>query len=115
VDVRAILESPDIFVVAAVNPDGKAYSQLVDPGGSQNFWWRKNRRKAGMPAGAVGVDVNRNFAFLWPGGIGTESDATQFTTMDPRRSPSRRRATWAGCSTPMARSTTSSTYTVSGN
>ena len=36
-DVRAILENLDLFVVADVNPDGKAYSQTVDPGAPQNF------------------------------------------------------------------------------
>jgi hypothetical protein len=36
---------------------GRAYSQSADPGKPQNFWWRKNRRVADMPGGAVGVDV----------------------------------------------------------
>jgi murein tripeptide amidase MpaA len=82
-DVRAILERLDVFLVADVNPDGKAYSQTVDPGGPQNFWWRKNRRRDGMPGGAVGVDVNRNFDFLWPSGIGTSADGDQFTYKGP--------------------------------
>ena len=82
-DVRAILENLDVFVVADVNPDGKAYSQSADPGRPQHFWWRKNRRVADMPSGATGVDLNRNFDFLWSSGIGTESDPTQFTYKGP--------------------------------
>ena len=82
-DVRAILEHLDVFVFADVNPDGKAYSQSVDPGQPQNFWWRKNRRLAGMPGGAEGVDLNRNFDFLWSSGIGTATDATQFIYKGP--------------------------------
>ncbi len=82
-DVRAILENVDVFVVADVNPDGKAYSQAVDPGRPQSFWWRKNRRTAGMPAGTAGVDVNRNFDFLWSSGIGTASDPADLTYKGP--------------------------------
>lgn len=83
VDVRAILEGLDIFLVADVNPDGKAYSQTVDRGGPQSFWWRKNRRRDGLSGGAVGVDVNRNFDFLWSSGIGTSADEAQFTYKGP--------------------------------
>jgi murein tripeptide amidase MpaA len=76
-DVRAILDTLDVFVAPDVNPDGKAYSQTIDPGGPQSFWWRKNRRREGLPGTSVGVDVNRNFDFLWSSGIGTSADADQ--------------------------------------
>jgi carboxypeptidase T len=82
-DVRAILEHTDVFVVADVNPDGKAYSQTADPGRAQNFWWRKNRRTADMPPGTAGVDVNRNFDLLWASGIGTASNPVEFTYKGP--------------------------------
>ena len=80
--VTAILEKLDLFVFPDVNPDGKAFSQSTDPAGgqSQDFWWRKNRNpNPGLPGGAKGVDVNRNFGFLWPSGIGTSSDPKSFT------------------------------------
>lgn len=82
-DVRSILEKLDVFVFADVNPDGKAYSQSVDPDRPQNFWWRKNRREQGLPNGAVGVDVNRNFDFLWASGIGTVTDPQEFVYRGP--------------------------------
>jgi len=49
-------------VFPQVNPDGRLYSMTVDAD------WRKNRRPA--PSGhagaaCVGVDVNRNYDFLW--------------------------------------------------
>jgi murein tripeptide amidase MpaA len=72
--VRTILENLDIFVFPNVNPDGKHYSQSYDPAGApgvQRFWWRKNRNPNG--GGDVGVDVNRNFDFLWSSGIGTST------------------------------------------
>ncbi len=51
----------DLFLVPCVNPDGRAYSMSSVP------LWRKNRNPAssGGAAYRVGVDVNRNFDFLW--------------------------------------------------
>jgi carboxypeptidase T len=80
--VKAILEQLELFIFPDVNPDGKAYSQSADPTGgqSQGFWWRKNRNpNTAFPGGAKGVDVNRNFDFLWSSGIGTSSDPQSFT------------------------------------
>lgn len=59
--VRTILEDLDVVIFPLVNPDGRRHSQTVDPG------WRRNRNPAqsgGNPA-AIGVDVNRNFDFLF--------------------------------------------------
>jgi carboxypeptidase T len=62
--VQTLLNSVDIYVYPCVNPDGRAYVfDSLD-------WWRKNRNPhVGM--GAVGVDVNRNYDFLWSSGIGS--------------------------------------------
>lgn len=48
--------SAGIIIVPNSNPDGTAYDQ------SSNSCWRKNRNPA---SGSVGVDLNRNFDFLW--------------------------------------------------
>ncbi|WP_030198117.1 M14 family metallopeptidase [Streptomyces sp. NRRL S-87] len=59
--VRTVLEELDVVVFPLVNPDGRHHSQNVDPN------WRRNRNPAmsgGNPA-AIGVDVNRNFDFLF--------------------------------------------------
>ncbi|MGW5421553.1 M14 family metallopeptidase [Streptomyces sp. NPDC003943] len=59
--VHSILEGLDLVVFPLVNPDGRHYSQTVVDG------WRRNRNPAqsgGDPA-AVGVDINRNFDFLF--------------------------------------------------
>ena len=80
--VKAILERLELFIFADVNPDGKAYSQSADPTSAQTqgFWWRKNRNpNADVSDGATGVDINRNFDFLWSSGIGTSSDPESFT------------------------------------
>jgi carboxypeptidase T len=59
-DIQRIVNNLDIFVFPQVNADGRHYSMMTD------VWWRKNRR--GAPAsnpGCLGVDINRNFDFLW--------------------------------------------------
>jgi murein tripeptide amidase MpaA len=64
--VRSIVENLDVFVFPDVNPDGKHKSQ------TDNFWWRKNcNPNMSVDPRNPGVDVNRNFDFLWDSGIGT--------------------------------------------
>jgi len=66
--IRSILENIDLFVFPDVNPDGKNYSQ------TQDMWWRKNRNpNSSVSPSTPGVDLNRNFDFLWDSGIGTSS------------------------------------------
>ncbi|MBD0742852.1 M14 family metallopeptidase [Streptomyces sp. CBMA152] len=59
--VGTILDNLDVVVFPLVNPDGRHYSQTVQA------MWRKNRDPAnsgGRPA-CVGVDINRNYDFLF--------------------------------------------------
>lgn len=61
--IQRLIDSAAIYIFPQVNPDGRNHSFTVDPN------WRKNRRPA--PANrngddsCIGVDVNRNFDFLW--------------------------------------------------
>jgi carboxypeptidase T len=66
-EIRAIVENIDVIVFPQANPDGRHHSMTVD------HMWRKNRRpvaagehvcKSGGGNGP-GVDVNRNYDFLW--------------------------------------------------
>ena len=67
--VKVIIENMDIFILPLANPDGRAY--VLDPNG--NRMWRGNR--APNPGKACkGVDINRNFDFLWSSGIKTSPD-----------------------------------------
>lgn len=54
--VRSILDTINVFVVACVNPDGRHYSQNTNPD------WRKNRNTS-HHATCHGVDLNRNYDF----------------------------------------------------
>ncbi|MFF9850715.1 M14 family metallopeptidase [Streptomyces litmocidini] len=59
--VRTVVEELDVVVFPLVNPDGRRYSQTVAPD------WRRNRNPAqsGGDPQAIGVDINRNFDFLF--------------------------------------------------
>jgi murein tripeptide amidase MpaA len=68
--VKMIIENMDIFILPLVNPDGRAF--VLTPNGDR--MWRGNR--APNPGKACkGVDINRNFDFLWSSGIKTSSNA----------------------------------------
>ncbi|MGH8887344.1 MAG: M14 family zinc carboxypeptidase [Egibacteraceae bacterium] len=54
-----------------VNPDGRAYVEAL----TGDVWWRKNRRPTGACAG---IDINRNYDFLWSSGIGTSPDPCDY-------------------------------------
>ena len=104
-DVITALNTGIVFF-PLVNPDGLRHDQATDS------LWRKNRNPAssdGTPQ-SVGVDINRNYDFLWdfrtkfhPAVTGSSSLASDNprlgTSTAPGRSPSPRRATWPGSST----------------
>lgn len=53
--IQSIVNTLDVLVFPQANPDGRNYSMTVDP------LWRKNRR----PSPGPGVDINRNYDWLW--------------------------------------------------
>ncbi|HKE49758.1 MAG TPA: M14 family metallopeptidase [Rhodanobacteraceae bacterium] len=59
--IRKLVETKDVILFPQVNPDGRRFSMERHP------MWRKNRRPApkGHGARGIGVDLNRNFPFLW--------------------------------------------------
>jgi murein tripeptide amidase MpaA len=57
--VKSVLAAGIVFF-PLVNPDGVAYDQ------SSGSLWRKNRNtRSGSSGNSIGVDINRNFDFLW--------------------------------------------------
>lgn len=72
--IKILIDQSDIILFPLVNPDGRAYVQA--PTG--DAMWRKNRNpNLGLPG--KGVDINRNYDFLWSSGIGTSSSSTSDT------------------------------------
>lgn len=66
-EVQSIVRNLEVVVFPQVNPDGRAHSMTASP------LWRKNRR-ADEPGskcaddgggGGRGVDINRNYDFMW--------------------------------------------------
>jgi len=70
--VARIAQKLDVFILPVINPDGRHFSQ-TDGNGPL---WRKNRNPSasGGIAGNVGVDVNRNYDFLWKAALQSSSD-----------------------------------------
>lgn len=60
-EIKSIIERIDVIVFPDINPDGRLHSQTMFA------MWRKNRNtfSSGGQANRIGVDVNRNYDFLW--------------------------------------------------
>lgn len=71
--IDAVLDWVDLIVFPQVNPDGRLHSMT-----SQGKW-RKNRRTE-LPGGEIGVDINRNFDFLWDETLGQTSAEAKCST-----------------------------------
>jgi carboxypeptidase T len=57
--ITSLVQTRAIFIIFDVNPDGAAF----DISGGRFHEWRKNRQSE--PGGAVGTDLNRNYANHW--------------------------------------------------
>jgi murein tripeptide amidase MpaA len=76
--VQDIIDTLDIIVFPQANPDGRHWSMTMDA------MWCKNRRTA-APNSIMcpGVDINRNFDFLWDFTTHFDSAAGIRTSNDP--------------------------------
>ena len=81
-DIARLLQTRQFVVFPLVNPDGRAYSQA--PG--KDVDWRKNRNTGQATEGipnSVGVDINRNFDFLFDVDKGFVAGAGLMVSRDP--------------------------------
>lgn len=60
-EVTYLVNNREMFFVPCFNPDGYEYNRQTNPNGGG--MWRKNRRNNGD--GSYGVDLNRNFGYMW--------------------------------------------------
>jgi len=56
-----LVDNRELWFVPVVNPEGYCYNEYTYPDGGG--MWRKNRRNCG--GGDWGVDLNRNFGYMW--------------------------------------------------
>ncbi len=72
--VKALLDSRDIWVIPMVNPDGAEWDIRT----SRYQFWRKNR--GDNKDGTYGTDLNRNYGYMWGTG-GSSKDTSDETYM----------------------------------
>ncbi len=59
--IKYLVDNTKMYFIPCVNPDGYIYNELIEPNGGG--LWRKNRRDNNN--GTFGVDLNRNYGYLW--------------------------------------------------
>ena len=92
--IKYIVEEREIFVIPCLNPDGRVRDSVGDdpkvhsPHGKE-AWWAPGWRKNNVPNndGTYGVDINRNFGYMW-GGLDTGIDSPADTKSDNYRGES---------------------------
>lgn len=60
-EVTDLVDTVEFYFVPVLNPDGYVFNESTNPDGGG--FWRKNRRDNGD--GSFGVDLNRNYGYLW--------------------------------------------------
>jgi carboxypeptidase T len=79
-DVQYIVDNFELYFVPIINMDGYAYNIQNQPNGGGE--WRKNRRQ--NDDGSYGVDVNRNYGYMWGyDNIGSSPDPWDDTYRGP--------------------------------
>ncbi|KAL7460654.1 hypothetical protein ACHAXS_001098, partial [Conticribra weissflogii] len=72
-DITWIVDHTEIHIVTHVNPDGRIIAE-----GVRSAYWRKNvnpgNDRDGCSADEIGVDINRNFDFVWGDTSGASDD-----------------------------------------
>lgn len=59
--IKYLVDNTEMHFIPCVNPDGYIFNELIEPNGGG--LWRKNRRNNND--GTFGVDLNRNYGYLW--------------------------------------------------
>jgi hypothetical protein len=81
--VKALVDSREIFIVFAVNPDGFEYDLTATTGAHAPYRaWRKNRQPT--PGSTyIGTDLNRNYGYRWGCCGGSSKVASAITYRGP--------------------------------
>ncbi len=84
-EVSYIINERELYFVPVVNPDGYVYNQTTNPNGGG--FWRKNRRTH-TNQNCPGVDLNRNYSYLWDTGASSNCSSTNICSQVYRGSTS---------------------------
>lgn len=60
-EITYLVDNLEMLFIPCVNPDGYIYNEITNPNGGG--LWRKNRSV--NVGGSFGVDLNRNFGYMW--------------------------------------------------
>lgn len=78
-EVTYLVDNREIYFLPVLNPDGYVYNQTTNPSGGGD--WRKNRRNN---SGSYGVDLNRNYGYMWGyDNVGSSSTPSSETYRGP--------------------------------
>jgi carboxypeptidase T len=79
-EIKTIVDTLDIVIFPQANPDGRQFSMSA----AANSDWRKNRRpEPEALAQCLGVDLNRNYDFLWDFPKYFSPSSSNLTSTDP--------------------------------
>jgi len=89
--IRDLVDTREIWIVFAVNPDGATYD-IAGSGTYRN--WRKNRQPT-SGSSSVGTDLNRNYAYRWGccGGSSATPSSSRFRGRSALSAPETRAMT----------------------
>jgi carboxypeptidase T len=77
--VTSLINSREIWIVFAVNPDGAEY----DIAGGRYHLWRKNRQPTPKPP-YIGTDLNRNYSYHWGCCAGSSTNPANLMYRGPK-------------------------------
>ena len=85
--VTELVDNNELYFVPVVNPDGLRWNEHLSPGGngSQRKNCRPNTGSTSSSTVLRGVDLNRNFDYLWGLDSGSSGDPTSNTYRGPSR------------------------------
>ena len=81
-EITYLVDNRELYFVPCINVDGYEYNYQMEPNGG--YMWRKNKRDNNLNGtfeeGNDGVDLNRNFGYMWGyNNIGSSPDSSRET------------------------------------
>jgi carboxypeptidase T len=78
-EIKYLVDNTELYFVPCLNPDGYLYNEQTNASGGG--MWRKNRRANNN--GTFGVDLNRNYGYMWGSNVGSSPSPSSDTYRGP--------------------------------